>query len=144
MKPSRIFAILSMAIVCALSASCSEDASSSPSTLYGSSVWFASYLEHVSTPDGGEPEERQHTIGISFNEDASSCSVFTGVVGYESANLTNYPVKWKSHRSFVLYDEQHIKCYSGKMVDSTTMSLNMFGIRTVELTPWTFNCETIE
>lgn len=137
MKLSRIFAIISIALSCALLSSCSKNEPSSPSSLYGSSIWAGNYPAQLQNNDTGEFEDHTACISLEFNEDASECVVMTGIVGLLGTNRSKYSVKWYSKETFSLCETQGgqtIQYYSGTMVSSSTMSFEFLSCDKVERT----------
>lgn len=77
------------------------------------------------------------SISLEFNDDASVCTVETGIAGLYSANMTKYSVKWHSNDKFTLYETQGgqtVQYYSGTMVGGGTMSFEFLSCDKVEKT----------
>ncbi|MCQ2161516.1 MAG: hypothetical protein MJY97_10610 [Bacteroidales bacterium] len=133
MKLRRLFAIIGIALSCALFTSCAKEESSSK---YESVLWIGNYPTQTQNNDTKEMEEHTACISLQFARSGLECIVERGIVGMYSINRIIYEVKWYSKNTFTLCETQGgqtIQYYSGT-IKGNKMSFEFLSCDKVERT----------
>ena len=133
MKLRRLFAIIGVALACALVSSCTKEESGSASD---NVLWTGTFPCQMLNNDTKEMEERTACISLQFRHSGLECIVYTGIVGMYAMNRTIYEVKWYSKENFTLCKTnggQTIQYYSGT-IKGNKMSFEFLSCDKVERT----------
>ena len=133
MKLGRLFAIIGVALACALFSSCTKEESGSA---FDSVLWTGTYPSQTLNNDTKEMEEHTAGISLQFARSGLECIVERGIVGMYSINRIIYEVKWYSKNTFTLCKTQGgqtIQYYSGT-IKGKKMSFEFLSCDKVERT----------
>ena len=133
MELGRLFAIIAVALSCALFSSCTKE-ESGPAC--DNVLWTGTYPSRMLNNDTKEWEEWTSCISLQFCHAGLECIVDTGIVGLLAINRSIYEVKWHSKESFTLCKTnggQTIQDYSGT-INGDKMSFEILSCDKVERT----------
>ena len=133
MELGRLFAIIAVALSCALFSSCTKE-ESGPAC--DNVLWTGTYPSRMLNNDTKEWEEWTSYISLQFCHAGLECIVDTGIVGLLAINRSIYEVKWHSKESFTLCKTnggQTIQDYSGT-INGDKMSFEILSCDKVERT----------
>ena len=133
MKLRRLFAIIAVALSCALFSSCTKEESG---PAFDNVLWMGTYPSRMLSSDTKEWEEWTSCISLQFCHVGLECIVDTGIVGLLAINRSIYEVKWHSKESFTLCKTnggQTIQYYSGT-INGDKMSFEILSCDKVERT----------
>ena len=133
MKLRRLFAIIGVALACALFSSCTKEESGSA---FDNVLWTGTYPSQTLNNDTKEMEDHTSCISLQFCHSRLECIVDTGIVGLYAMNRRIYEVKWYSKDNFTLCKTnggQTIQYYSGT-IKGNKMSFEFLSCDKVERT----------
>ena len=133
MKLRRLFAIIGVALSCALFSSCTKEESGSA---FDNVLWTGTYPSQMLNNDTKEWEEWTSCISLQFCHSGLECIVDTGIVGLLASNRSIYEVKGDSKENFTLCKTnggQTIQYYSGT-IKGNKMSFEFLSCDKVERT----------
>ena len=133
MKFGRLFAIIGVALVCALFSSCTKE---EIGPACDKVLWTGTYPSRMLNNDTKEWEEWTSCISLQFCHVGLECIVDTGIVGLLAINRSIYEVKRHSKESFTLCKTnggQTIQYYSGT-INGDKMSFEIVSCDKVERT----------
>ena len=133
MKFGRLFAIIAVALSCALFSSCTKE---EIEPAFDNVLWTGTYPSRMLNNDTKEWEELTSCISLQFCHVGLECIVDTGIVGLLAINRSIYEVKWHSKESFTLCKTnggQTIQYYSGT-INGDKMSFEILSCDKVERT----------
>lgn len=133
MKLGRLFAIIAVALSCALFSSCTKEESG---PAFDNVLWTGTYPSRMLNNDTKEWEEWTSCISLQFCHVGLECIVDTGIVELLAINRSIYEVKRHSKESFTLCKTnggQTIQYYSGT-INGDKMSFEILSCDKVERT----------
>lgn len=133
MKLGRLFAIIAVALSCALFSSCTKE---EIGPACDKVLWTGTYPSRMLNNDTKEWEEWTSCISLQFCHVGLECIVDTGIVELLAINRSIYEVKRHSKESFTLCKTnggQTIQYYSGT-INGDKMSFEILSCDKVERT----------
>ena len=133
MKLGRLFAIIAVALSCALFSSCTKE---EIGPACDKVLWTGTYPSRMLNNDTKEWEELTSCISLQFCHVGLECIVDTGIVELLAINRSIYEVKRHSKESFTLCKTnggQTIQYYSGT-INGDKMSFEILSCDKVERT----------